>query len=82
MKKQIPAGVFYGIGAVAALLLVGALVMFFFGGIGNMSDEDVKRAEMQAQAGNERLKGYIGGTPGGPETSGEAAARDKAGATR
>jgi hypothetical protein len=78
MKKEIPQGVFIGIAAVLGMGLLVALAMFFFGGgPGNMSSEEVQRAEMQAEAGNTRMQEYIGNAQGGPPMSGEAAARQQ-----
>lgn len=67
MKQELPQGVVYGgIGIVALAVVVFFAMQWFGGGPGNMSADDVKRAEMQAQAGNARLGQYIGSAPGTP----------------
>ncbi len=52
-----------------------ACVMAGCQGGDTVSGDEAKRAEMQAEAGNERLKNPDGA--GGPEAGGEAAARAK-----
>jgi len=84
MKKELPQGVVIGIIAVAVLIAVGIIgSMFMNRGPGNMTQDEVKRAEMEAAAGNARMQGYIpAGTPGAPpsgsEKPAEMMAREKA----
>lgn len=85
MKKELPQAAVFGILGVAVLGLVVGGFMFFSGGPGGMTSEDIKRAQMEAEVGNQRMKGYIGGdsAPGGMSgapgsaNNPEAAARQK-----
>lgn len=77
MRQEVPKGVLIGLGAVLGIGLIFFIVTQFASGP-KMSADDVKRAEMQAQAANQRMSGYIPqGVPGAPNSAGggEQAAR-------
>ena len=72
MKKEIPQGAVFGIIGVLVVGIAVAGFMYFRGGPGSMSSEDLKRAQMEAEVGNQRMQSYIGGTPGTPGAPGSS----------
>jgi hypothetical protein len=77
MKKQVSTPVIIMAAVVVVAVLVVAVIMT--SGSGKMSSEQEQLADLQGQAGNARMEGYVPqNVPGGPESGGgEAAARQQ-----